>query len=110
MTQINGNAATTLLDGLGVVGQDQQAEREIPCGHQDKGNDGRAYVCGSIIRGQTYYCRDCMAEMMINASEITQSVVSVLVTATNELAATGAVSTETAQEMAMVVDSLTQPE
>lgn len=110
MTQQNGNAATALLDSLGVSGQEEQPEREIPCGHQDKGNDGRAYTCGSIVRGRTYFCRDCMAEMMDNAQQITEITVTVLVTATNELAATGAVSPETAQEMALVVDSLTQPE
>lgn len=104
MTQKNGNEATDLLDSLGVAGE--QAPKSIPCGYKEPISEGKTLTCGSIYRGETLYCRDCMKTMMANAHEISNSLAEIVLVAFNDHAITGQVAPSTIEAMGQVLESI----
>ena len=91
MTEKSGNAATNLLDSLGVSGEEQEPA-SIPCGFKEPISEGKTLTCGAIYRGQTFYCRDCMSQMMTNANELANGMAEMMMVAVNDHAKDGQVA------------------
>jgi hypothetical protein len=100
------NAATQLLNQLGIQGEEQPL-RQMPCGYKEPISDGKTLTCGSIYRGKVFHCRDCMQAMLENASDIAQACVELMVDAVNEHEHAGGVSDGTIVEMQNLIEAMT---
>lgn len=105
MTQNNGNAATNLLNSLGVSGE-EQAPSAIPCGFKEPISEGKTLTCGMVYRGETFYCRDCMKSMLSNAHEIANTMAEVVLVAYNDHAKDGEVAPSTISAMGTVLKAI----
>ncbi|MGL4518021.1 MAG: hypothetical protein ACRCUH_15180 [Shewanella sp.] len=83
MKENNGNAATDLLNKIGVQGE-EQTPKAIPCGFKEPISEGKTITCGSIYRGRQFMCRDCMTQMLENAHVITNSMAEVMLVAVSD--------------------------
>lgn len=94
---IHKNEAMTLLDQLGVSGEEKPDT--IPCGYKEPISEGKTLTCGTIYRGQTFYCRQCMSSMLSNAHEITNGLAEMVLVAVNDHAKDGVVAESTIDNM-----------